>query len=255
MRRVAALLLLLAGCSSSAPSRPQADPAMVDAMDLGRSAFDLARFDQSQTQYETAYRRALLSNDAAGLHDSAYDLAVARLAREDAKGALVALDRARADLALRGVHDLPDFDVVEAAAFYRLGAYDRAFDLAARRTDRGGLLGERAVFLTGMAADGLGRGDVLARCVGRLGDAPRTPLVERADHAELAARLHLRAGEASEALTQAVAASERRRAAGEYRGMARALRLAAQAARAGGQPGVAASYERIAAQSEAAQRK
>lgn len=247
MKRGAALaLLLLGGCGSHVSTGPRADEAYDNAMDTGRSAFDLAHPEQAQGEYETAYGRALLRDDAVALGDAGYNLAVTALAQDRPQQSLDMAMRTRSDLSIRGRRVSDDLAVVEAAAFYRLGRYRDAFDTA-RGVHAGNMaLQERTMFISGLAADALGDAEGLSAALQGIGTGPKLARGSQADRDELSARLALRTGQAASAVSQALGAVDLRRDELDYRGMARALRLAASAARQDGKLDRAARYERQA---------
>lgn len=251
-----ATVLLMGGCSSAQKTFPRADDTFQSDMDVGHSSFDLEHPDQAESEYDAAYKRALLRDDISALHDAGFNLAVARLALGRPDEALGAVSQTRADLVLRGVDasSLVDLSVVEAAAEYRAGHYEDALRQAAAVADKNGVdpgLRERAAFLAGLSADTLGRQDVVARSLGVISGDPRAPVHEQADHMELASRLDLSSGHAEAAWNEASGAADLRRGMLDYRGMTRALRLAARAASSAGRTDLEASFTTRAAQSEA----
>lgn len=256
MKCSVATVLLMGGCSSAQKTFPRVDDAFQNDMDVGHSSFDLEHPDQAVSEYEAAYKRALLRDDVSALHDAGFNLAVARLTLGRPDEALETVSRTRADLALRGVDvsSLVDLSVVEAAAQYRAGHYEDALRQAAAVADRSGVepgLRERAAFLAGLSADTLGRPDVVARSLGVISGDPRAPVHEQADHKELASRLDLSNGQTEAAWNEAAGAADLRRGMLDYRGMTRALRLAARAAHAAGRTDLEAEFTTRAAQSEA----
>lgn len=249
MKRLTVVLLLLSGCGSAASTGARSDGAYENDMDVGRSAFDLSHPDQAQAEYAAAYKRALLRDDARALHDAGYNLAVSELAQNHAQDALDTLTRTRGDLALRSEGSSVDLAVTQAAALYRLGRYQEALDTAQQVSGGGLAVQERADFVAGLAADGLGDVSSLAQHTSAIGAhvaLPKAPSVFRADHDELSSRLALRQGRADVAWHMAVDVADRRRDQLDYRGMVRVLNVAANAARQAGHPEVALQLQQQA---------
>ncbi|RUT26994.1 hypothetical protein C0V97_01850 [Asaia sp. W19] len=244
-------LLALSACGGSAdPDGIRTDQGYANAMDVGRDSFDMTHAEQAKAQFETAYDRALLRDDADDLRDAGYNLAIAELTMGNSSKALATVARVRHDLSLRTDPSSPALDLVAMAAYCRLGQYREALDQGRRvRTNDPALL-ERLAFLTGLAADGVGDGTTLASALNALPlPSKKAPLLEQADRAELVSRLALRQGAFDQAESEALKAAGLRRDRLDYRGMARALDCAAQAARGAGAGGRAAAYAQRAAQS------
>ncbi|WP_367160314.1 hypothetical protein ABUE34_01830 [Kozakia baliensis] len=247
-RSLSLAVLLLAGCGSATGPDVKSDTVYGNAMDAGRSAFDLAHADQAQTQYEAAYKRALLRDDAPDLADAGYNLAVTLLARNEGQKALDTINRTRSDLALRGHRGTEALSVVQSAALYRLGRYDEALNAARTVSLQDVNLAERAAYLAGISGDALGRADVLAAALSHIPmEKGASSTLWRADRAELSARLALRQGQAQTARQEALQAADLRRNLLDYRDMAQALDIAAIAAsRAGDVAGAQALTQRAA---------
>jgi hypothetical protein len=214
VRRMLALVLLLAGCSSAPPTTPE-DPTLSRLDHAGDIAFKLEQPDQAAEQYRAALVRARVRDDAAAIADAGFNLATAELRANRPKDALQTAADLRAELARRGIVD-PDFDLISATALFRLGDLAGADRVAAGITgNRDPALANAAWFLRGLIADAQDDRPGLEKATLSL-----TPAANPADTAELRARLtHDRA--------LALHAADLRRDQLDYRGMARALALAA----------------------------
>ena len=225
---------------------------MRQSVHAAESAMSLDRPTEAVTQYERALVRAKARDDAAAIGDYGYDLAVAQLAANQPKQALVAIHDTRAELLRRGWTSFPALDLAEAMADYRLGDKQQSDQLAARA--EGGTdatAAARASFLRGLIADDTGNGSVLEASIARL--AQPATADEKADAAELLARREVRQGAFEAATTEAEHAADLRREMLDYRGVARALSVAGEAqARLGNGQAAAELYMR-AGQSAAAQ--
>ena len=249
------LPLWLAACGSGI-SPPPRDEAMEQAFTAGRLLSTQKEPQAAQVQFETAYQRAVLRDDAAAIADAGYDLAVVQLAQGQAAEALATISRARVALGMRGRLSLPGLSLVQAASLHRLGQDREAMAVARSVTtdpDKG--VAARATFLVGLAADAQGDVPTLAAACDVLRAPARSPARAReADADELAARLALRRDDPGAAERAALAASAGRRTLLDYRGMRTALGLAARAAERAGEAPRAAAYEQQAAQSLALDR-
>lgn len=251
MKRVclSVLAMALAGCGGTGADLPREDSVYTGAMDAGRSAFDLAHPDQAQAQYENAYRRALMRDDATALGDAGYNLAVTILARGQAEKALDTVSRTRADLALRGHADVASLSAVQAAALYRLGRYPEALQVAQAIRSTEPDLAERAAYLGGIAGDASGRADILSSSLARIRVKKGASRLWQADRAELSARLALRQGQGGVAVQEALRAVDLRRDLLDYRGMEQALDLAARGASLAGDETSSRAYAEQARES------
>ncbi len=255
MRLPAILLALLAGaCAAGKPAvpPPPEDTLLRQNATAGRLALSLDRPQEAVTQYRAALARALARDDAAAIGDYGYDLAVAQLAADDPRGALVSARSTAADLAHRRVAPFPALILVEATALYRSGAAREADRLAASVERNGDQpVAARAAFLRGLIADKAGDDAGLRAAAARLG-RPTSP-EQQADADELVARVDRRAGRNETAAAAAEAAADLRRDNLDYRDMARALALAASARERAGAAGAAANLYLRAGQSAAEQ--
>lgn len=255
MRRSVLLLpLWLASCGGGA-SLPS-DDAMEQAFTAGRLLSSQKDPVAAQTQFETAYQRAILRDEAAAIGDAGYDLAAALLAQDRATEALATVARTRAALALRGHAQMAELSLVAAASLHRLGR-DREAMAAARvaANDADADIAARATYVLGLAADASGDEATLAAACDALHRLPpRRSLARQADADELAARLALRRDDPGAAELAARSASSERRLLLDYRGMRVALGLAAIAADRAGDPLRAVAYRRQVAESLAAAR-
>ena len=229
---------------------------MEQAFTAGRLLLSQKDPQAAQTQFETAYRRAVLRDDVAEISDAGYDLATAQLAQNQADEALATIGRARAALALRGRAQTPAFSLVAAAALHQLGRDREAMDVALPATQSpDAALAARATYVLGLAADASGDVRTLAAACDALRTSPHAPsVVRQTDADELAARLALRRGDEAAAMQAALAASAGRRTLLDYRGMRVALELAAETARRSGDTMRAAAYAQQAAESLASGR-
>lgn len=259
-------MIALAGCGGSAPGGPKVDQAYVNAMEVGRDVFDQSHPEQAEGQFQTAYRRALLGDDASAIRDAGYNRAVAQLDADAPEDALATIAQVRRDLALRNAQANVALDAVAMAAYVRTQRYGDAVALAdsvsgdavsgdggaGRGAGKGPVghpaLDERLLFLRGLAEDGLGRHDALAAIVAAFPAASGASLLVQADRAELEARLALASGAWEEAGADARTAIETRRNDQDYRGLARALDCAARAAKGAGDLKQASAYEARAAE-------
>ncbi|WP_336946474.1 hypothetical protein [Asaia sp. HN010] len=247
-----AILLVLTACGSAGDHGGiRTDQDYANAMDVGSEAFDMTRAEQAQAQFQTAYDRALLRDDAGAIGDAGYNLGVAQLGMDNARAALATVARTDQALKLRSAIAGPELELVAMAAYCRLGQYQSALEASARIHTGDTALTERRAFLTGLAADGLGDIKALRAAHDALPASAKPPLLEQADRAEIESRLALREGAYDKAEVQALRAITLRRDILDYRGMARGLDCAASAARSAGQLGKAAAYAQRAAESRA----
>jgi len=254
MRRLLPLLLLLAGCSASAPeeARPPVDPAMERDTAAGHLAFDLERPDEAAAKYRSALERALARDDTDQIGTLGYNLAVAELRANAPDRALVAAQTTRMELQRRGTDPFPALLLVEATALYRTGASTKADAIAAEaEAGTDAEASARASFLRGLIADERGNERDLETALGKLRTAS-TPALQ-ADAVELTARLALRRGDFGIAQQEAARAEALRRETLDYRGLSRVLALGGEAASRGGKLKAAAELFWRAGQSAAAQ--
>jgi tetratricopeptide (TPR) repeat protein len=215
MRRLLAVLILLAGCSSAPKPTPD-DPALSRLGHAGDIAFKQEQPDQAAEQYRAALVRARVRDDAAAIADAGFNLATAELRAGRARDALRTAQDLQAELARRGIVDA-DFDLISATALFRLGEFPAADRMASALTgDKDPARADAGWFLRGLVADASGNAPGLATAV-----AAMSPTANMADTAELRSRL-------SHDRTLALQAADLRRDQLDYRGMARALALAAQ---------------------------
>lgn len=239
MKRAMFLCLLLAGCSSVSKG-PDPDQAYENAMETGRSAFELGHPDQSESQYHTAMDRALIRDNAAQIHDAGFNLATALLEENKPADALAALDRTEKALTLRQYGQTSDLELVRSAALYRqhdLTGSEAAALLALQSPDT--TVRNRAAYLAGLSAADQGDTTQLTRMEALL--APSKEPAAMLDHQDLAARLALLNHAPALAFGQAMSLTQKRRDAQDYEGMRRALLVAAQAAEAQGDMSTAAA--------------
>jgi hypothetical protein len=242
------LLLALGACSAAKPAQP-VDAVLQRDDHAARTSYSLERPAEAATSFRAELARARMRDDLPAIADSGYNLSVAELRAGDAPAALRDARALRAELERARYGDLPALDLVEATAAYRLGDSDHADRVAAgvqAGSDRDAAA--QAVFLRGLIADERGDLQGLRQEAARLAQSGAP-----GDAAELAARVHLRAGDAAGARGLALQAVEQRRVAQDYRGLARALALAAEAAGREGNDGMAADLFLRAARSAAAQ--
>ncbi|OAG74733.1 hypothetical protein A0J51_00271 [Gluconobacter japonicus] len=239
MKRMMFLCLLMAGCSSVSKG-PDPDQAYENAMETGRSAFELGHPDQSESQYRTAMDRALIRDDAPQIHDAGFNLATALLEENKPADALAALDRTQRALKLRQYSQTSDLELVRSAALYRqhdLTGSEASALTALQSPDV--QVRNRAAYLAGLGAADQGDTTQLARMKTVL--APSKEPAAMMDHQDLAARLALLNHAPALAFGQAMSLTQKRRDAQDYEGMRRALLVAAQAAEAQGDMSTAAA--------------
>lgn len=227
------MVLTLGGCSSTATKGSKPDQPYEDAMETGKSVYEIGQATQAEAQYRTAMGRALMRDDAGAIHEAGFNLATVLLAEDEPQKALKSLAETEAALSLRGVADTSDLAVIRAAALYRL--HDTVFasqavGRALQSPDPG--IRERALYLSGLIAADLRQDNVLAQRVNDLAVFRET--VAQVDRQELTARLNLLRGQPELAYSAALLVVKSRRDALDYRGMRRALTLAADAAEASG---------------------
>jgi len=245
-----AVALTLAGCGGAKPTPPPEDRTLQRDAQAARLAFEQEKHEEAIIQYRMALRRAGARDDAAMRADLSFNLAVAELAANRPRDALSTARGIRAELIRRGATVSPDIDLVEATALYRTGALPEADALAATAQAAGGAVGMRASLLRGLIADQ--RNDIPGlRTAWDALSAPTTD-AQKADRAELAARLSIRDGDPARGRTEAEQAADLRRTALDYRGIARALAVAAEAAREMGDMAGAADLYLRAGRSAAA---
>jgi len=259
----AALLVALGGCCGGGKSGPPADTALNTAVSSGRQSLIYGRPTQSAEQYGRAFTLALARDDAAAIGDVGFDLAVARLAAGDPRGALQSVQRTRAALALRDTPGFAELDLVQAVALHQLGRDGEADSFAARAEQTAGDPQTRAKAATvrGLVAYHRGDAGAVRQALARI-DAteagirpkPKTPNPDwQADRAELAARLALLEGRPEEAVELALQSADIRRLQLQYRGMDSMLEFAAYAAERAGRPDQAADLRAQANESLHAQ--
>jgi hypothetical protein len=247
------LVWFLAGCSASRVEAPPADPAMQQAGRAGILALSLEHPDQAADQFQAALSRAELRDDIAAISDYGYDLAVAELALNHPKAALVTARTVIAEVRRHGSNVSSSLVLVEATALFRTGALSEADGLAAsiEGSSSDPHVNFQACFLRGLIADrwsDINRLQAARQCM-----AKPTIVAERADVQELSALISLRRGEPVPAEKEAESAADLRREVHDYRGMARALALAGEAAQQAGSTAIASSLYLEAGRSAAAQ--
>nr|WP_298797810.1 hypothetical protein [uncultured Acetobacter sp.] len=260
MRRIVSLTLLapllLAGCGGGAVEAPSArdDAAWDQAMTAGQDSFELGRYSVAITQYRKAADLALLRDDGVAASEAGYDLAVSQLAGDDPAAAIKTVQTTRQAAAVRGETARPEFDLIEAAARYRLRQYPQAIALAS-----GGMASPdtayvaRSALVLGLAADAGQDATAFQKALVYFnGLKPPLSRTEQADKAEIQARAVL-ASSPAQAEVLAEQAANLRRDDASYRDMARALALAGQAAERGGDHQKAVSLWARAAQSASMQ--
>lgn len=231
MKRWALLSVLgLAACASHPVTGPLPDEAYQTAMSTGKSAFDLGHPEEATRQYQQAFRRALLRDDAAALHDAGFNLATAQLEQQKAGPALQTLDQVRAALSLRQQGEAKDLAMLRSAVLLRLGRTAEALsaarvaqtsDISADRV-RAGYLAGRAAFV--LKNQGIVAQEAAALC------AVKSPDQNNVDCLDLRVRQGLLQGQGGAILPQALVLAGQRRDAHDYAGMRDALSLAAEAA-------------------------
>jgi len=247
------LVWLLVGCSASRVEAPPADAEMQQAGRAGILALSLEHPDQAVDQFQAALSRAQLRDDLPAISDYGYDLAVAELALNRPKAALVTARTVIAEVRRHGSHESSSLVLVEATALYRTGALSEADALAAsiERPSGDPHVNFQACFLRGLIA--YKWGDTNGLRAARQCMARPTIAAERADVRELSALILLREGESAPAEKEAENAANLRRQVHDYRGMARALALAGEAAQQAGSRATASSLYLRAGRSAAAQ--
>lgn len=255
---LAALLLAACGSDGTAPAVPP-DPSMQQHERAGQLAYSLDRPGDAVAQYRLALTRAEARDDLSAIGDLSFNLAAAQLRANQPDAALATARRARAELARRGSPGMPALDLIEATALYRIGKPAEADRLATQLQSSDAETGAAASFLRGLIADG--RGDIAglqaaSQALSGAGGSDAAPVVkstQRADAAELRARLARRQANFAEARSAALQSADLRRDLLDYRGLARALSVAADAARQGGDLPAAADLYLRAGRSAAAQ--
>ncbi|MFT8721349.1 MAG: hypothetical protein ABF443_02245 [Acetobacter malorum] len=260
MRRVGSLALLapllLAGCGGGAVEAPSArdDAAWDQAMTAGQDSFELGRYSVAITQYRKAADLALLRDDGVAASEAGYDLAVSQLAGDDPAAAVKTVQTTRQAATVRGQTARPEFDLIEAAARYRLKQYPQAIALASggmASTDTA--YAARSALVLGLAADAGQDATSFQKALTYFnGLKPPLSRTEQADKAEIQARAVL-ASSPAQAEQLAEQAASLRRDDASYRDMSRALALAGQAADRSGDHQKAASLWARAAQSASMQ--
>lgn len=254
MKRLALILVWsLVGCSSPRVEAPPADSEMQQAGRAGILALSLEHPDQAVDQFQAALSRAQLRDDLAAISDYGYDLAVAELALNHPKAALVTARTVIAEVRRHGSNVSSSLVLLEATALYRTGALSESDALAAsiEGPSSDSDVKFQACFLRGLIADkwsdikGL---EAARQCVAQ----PTIP-AERADVQELSALISMRRGDSALAEKEAESAADLRRQVRDYRGMARALALAGEAAQQGGSTATASSLYFRAGRSAAEQ--
>jgi hypothetical protein len=244
---------MLVGCSTPRVEVPPADQQMQQAGRAGILALSLEHPDQAVDQFQAALSRAQLRDDIAAISDYGYDLAVAELALNHPKGALVTARLVIAELQRHGSNVSASLVLLEATALYRTDALSEADALAASIEGRASdpHVNFQACFLRGLIADKWNdtkQIQAARQCMTR-----PTITAERADVEELSALISLRGGEAARAEKEAESAADLRRQVQDYRGMARALALAGEAAQQAGSMATASSLYLQAGRSAAVQ--
>jgi hypothetical protein len=214
VRRLLAVLTLVAGCSSVPKTAPE-DATLARFDHAGDIAFNLEQPDQAVTQYRSALARARTRDDAGAIADAGFNLATAELRAGRPSEAMRTAQELRAELGRRGVVDA-DFELISATALFRLNDLAAADKVLAELTGGKPALANAAWFLRGLIADARQDRAGLQQAAAAL-----TPAADPADRAELQARL-------SHDAALALHAADLRRDGLDYRGMARALALAAQ---------------------------
>ncbi|GBR69418.1 hypothetical protein [Gluconobacter kanchanaburiensis] len=230
----ALIALLFGGCSSPRSAHSaKPDQPYENAMDTGKSVYEIGQSSQAEAQYRTAMDRALMRDDAVAIHEAGFNLATVLLAQDQPRKTLQSLGTTEAALSLRNYADTSDLAVIRAAALYRL--HDTVF--ASQAVERAlkspdSSIRERALYLSGLIAADLKQNSVLASRVADL--ASFHDVAATVDRLELTARLNLLQMQPELAYGEALSVAQKRRDSLDYRGMRRALSLAADAAEAAG---------------------
>lgn len=242
----AATLAFLAGCASPGPlAGPPADPELTRAARSGRAAFERGAVSEAITFYARALGRARVLDDAGGIGDAAYNLAVCQAAVGQYDQARELLREAAAEVR-RAQGNLADILLVEAKVAHSQGRPAEARRLAERvlsdsasaptsahRAQVATLLGNLALEAGQLA---LARAE-LTRGQGLAVDSD---LAVQAEVERLAARIALLEGTANAAALARDREAALWRRARRYPEMARALAGAAMAYQAAGQTALGA---------------
>ncbi|QDH17692.1 hypothetical protein [Swingsia samuiensis] len=224
-----AFFLLLASCSSG-NSGKQPDSQYEDAMETGRSVFDMGHPDQAEMQYRAAMKRALLRADPQQIHDAGFNLATSLVREKKPAQAIQEVDKTLATLSLYNYNNNLDFYLIKAAAAAQQKNWVMAegFSLKALKSSDGSTH-DQAAYLAGISADALGDRNLLAQMKEALSPAKGKTTISL-DYQELSARLDVKDHHYSQALTQAMQLVQERRDALDYDGMRNALLIGAYAA-------------------------
>ncbi|HEX2479814.1 MAG TPA: hypothetical protein VHK45_11085 [Geminicoccaceae bacterium] len=234
-----ASLILLAGCTETAPAPEPAAPVDQELMSgwrLARYAFEEGQYDQAAQMYARVLERAYARDDLGAIGDVGYELAVVRLRQLDPRAAAAQARGTRDELRRRGNEPFAELYLVEAVALYELGeeavAAARAEEAIALASGAGEPVAMRAWFLKGRIAADDADATGVRRALAALGRSPNPEL--QADRLELTGRLELLQRRPERALAAFRDSADLRRDAEDYLGMARVLALAGAAAERAG---------------------
>ncbi|MBR0559287.1 hypothetical protein [Neokomagataea anthophila] len=244
--------LCFGACASHSGSVPLPDELYQTAMSTGKSAFELGHPEEAERQYQQAFRRAVVRDDIAALHDAGFNLATTQLEQHKPALALKTLDQLGEALLLRQQAASADLALVRAAALLQMGRAGQALS-AARGAQETGIAEDRvrAGYLVGRAAFLLKKPMVVMQEASALCSVKGVGQ-SAADCLDLRVRHALLQGEGRAALPQAMALVGQRRDARDYDGMRDALSLAADAASQAGDVVQARSLKQRSLASQAA---
>lgn len=230
---MAAAILILSGCGSSAPRQkgPTMDKNLERFNRAARLAFDKGRLQQAANLYRKALERAYVRDDTEAILDARYNLAICLTNLQSYKEALEVVRRADSEMMLAGHEHSPDFLLLEATIRYHSGDLDEAWKfteqiLSAPRPISS-IIKSKAHYLQGLIASQQGDKDQLRSAIASLGQ-PKQPRL-RADRQELAGHLAMAEKHWDVAMDAFDDAVKLRREALDYREMVNALALAGKA--------------------------
>jgi len=233
MRRVCGMAaLLMLGACGSAVHEP-VDPTLQQALQVGADATSQNKADEAVGDYRKAFTLALAHDNAQGVGDAGYNLAVMQIAQKKPQDALTTVAQVRAALATRGQVADPSFDLLEGAALHKLGRDPDSVPHLQAAMAQQALLPRAALILAHIGDEG-GRPDLVTDAQNRV-----SPLMARKAHADPTVQADAQEIGALYALSvqrdprdaeaRALRAADLRRAHQDYAAMARALALAARA--------------------------
>ena len=230
---LAAVILILSGCGSSAPKQkgPTPDADLEKFNRAARLAFDKGRLQQAASFYRKALDRAYVRDDTAAILDAQYNLAVCLMNLQSYEEALDVVQDANTEMTFSGNDRSVDFLLLEATILHRRGDLDEAWKITdqilSTGTQASSVIRSKTHFLRGLIASEQGDMDQMRAAIAALGQPEQPRLL--ADRQELVGHLAAAEQKWDAAIDAFDFSAKLRRETLDYRGMVKVLALAGKA--------------------------